>query len=78
MAPTPTCTITSGVGAWRSLTRASFVLTIWAPGLERRYWKYRIRDEDTAARLLAQASAAVTAGGVPMLRWWATHGPARS
>lgn len=58
-------------------SRSGFVLTITAPGLERRWRRHRVANEDTAAALLAEARQAVEHGGIAMLRWWATHQPRR-
>jgi hypothetical protein len=59
----------------RLWSRPGFVLEITAYGLERRYRRHRAANEDTAARLLAEAAQAVKEGGIAMLRWWATHQP---
>lgn len=62
-------------GMRRAFMRPGFVLTIHARGIAHRYrWLYA-PDEQTAARFFAQASSAVTSGGVAMLRWWAAHQP---
>jgi hypothetical protein len=58
---------------WRAVHRAGFVLTIWSRGLPRRYRRHLAPDEQTAARLFAEASSAVTAGGFGALRSWAAH-----
>jgi hypothetical protein len=58
---------------WRAVHRPGFVLTIWSRGLPRRYRRHPAPDEQTAARLFAEASSAVTTGGFGALRWWATH-----
>lgn len=62
-------------GMMRALMRPGFVLTIRARGLPHRYRRHYVADEQTAARFFAEASSAVTSGGVAMLRWWATHQP---
>jgi len=62
-------------GQLRAFMRSGFVLTIHARGIAYRYRRHYVADEQSAARLFAQASSAVTSGGVAMLRWWVTHQP---
>lgn len=57
----------------QAVTRFGFILKINAHGLERRYRRRRVRDEDTAAALFAAAVQAIESGGIAELREWAAR-----
>jgi hypothetical protein len=62
----------------QAVTPFGFVLRIDAHGLQHRYRRRRVRDEDTAAVLFAEAARSVEAGGLAALRSWASRRGARS
>jgi hypothetical protein len=57
----------------QAVTRFGFILRINAQGLEGRYRRRRVREEDTAAALFAAAVQAVESGGLAGLRHWAAR-----
>ncbi|NUR72343.1 MAG: hypothetical protein HOU81_16130 [Hamadaea sp.] len=58
------------ISLWQLIAPDRFVLRIYAAGLKQRSHVVRLRDEDTAARLVTEMTAAVEARGLDGLRRW--------